>query len=106
MVGTGIDAASAPIVNTSGTDTIRVQTEPMPDNDDATAVSEAIQEAAGVGEDDISQAAIGATWGQQVADRALIGLGVFTVLVVLFIWAYFREWKMSRPRWSPSSTTW
>ena len=95
MVGTGIDAASAPIVNTSGTDTIRVQTEPMPDNDDATAVSEAIQEAAGVGEDDISQAAIGATWGQQVADRALIGLGVFTVLVVLFIWAYFREWKMS-----------
>ena len=95
VVGTGIDAASAPIVNTSGTDTIRVQTEPMPDNDDATAVSEAIQEAAGVGEDDISQAAIGATWGQQVADRALIGLGVFTVLVVLFIWAYFREWKMS-----------
>ena len=95
VVGTGIDAASAPIVNTSGTDTIRVQTEPMPDNDDATAVSEAIQEAAGVGEDDISQAAIGATWGQQVADRALIGLGVFLVLVVLFIWAYFREWKMS-----------
>ncbi|HET6653460.1 MAG TPA: protein translocase subunit SecF [Nocardioides sp.] len=90
----GIEAASSPIVNTSGDNNIRVQTEPLT-NDEATTISEAIQEAAGVGEDDISQAAIGATWGQQVADRALLGLGVFLVLVVLFIWAYFREWKMS-----------
>ncbi|MGZ4453656.1 MAG: protein translocase subunit SecF, partial [Nocardioides sp.] len=36
-----------------------------------------------------------ATWGQQVADRALLGLGVFLVAVVLLIWGYFREWKMS-----------
>ena len=90
----GIDAASSPIVNTSGDRTIRVQTEPLT-NDEATTISEAIQETAGVGEADISQDAIGATWGQQVADRALLGLGVFLVLVVLFIWAYFREWKMS-----------
>ena len=32
---------------------------------------------------------------QQVAKRALTGLVVFLILVVLFIWAYFREWKMS-----------
>jgi preprotein translocase subunit SecF len=94
VVDTGLDAASAPIVNTSGTDTIRIQTEPL-DNDDATVVSETIQEAAGVQEGDISQSAIGPTWGEQVADRALIGLAVFTVLVILFIWGYFREWKMS-----------
>jgi preprotein translocase subunit SecF len=94
VADTGIEAASAPIVNTSGTDTIRVQTEPL-SNDEAITVSEAIQDAAGVAEGDLSQAAIGATWGKQVADRALIGLAVFTVLVVLFIWAYFREWKMS-----------
>jgi preprotein translocase subunit SecF len=90
----GIDAASSPIVNTSGDNNIRVQTEPLT-NDEATTIGEAIQEAAGVSTDDLSQAAIGATWGQQVADRALLGLGVFLVLVVLFIWAYFREWKMS-----------
>jgi preprotein translocase subunit SecF len=94
VADTGIDAASAPIVTTSGTDTIRVQTEPL-SNDQAGEVSEAVQEAAGVDDGDISQSAIGPTWGQQVADRALIGLGVFTALVVLFIWAYFREWKMS-----------
>jgi preprotein translocase subunit SecF len=90
----GIGAASAPIVNTSGDNNIRVQTEPLT-NDEATTISEAIQESAGVGTADISQDAIGATWGQQVADRALLGLGVFLILVVLFIWAYFREWKMS-----------
>jgi len=90
----GIDAASAPIVNTSGSDTIRIQTEPVT-NDQADQISEAIQDRAGVRDGDISQDAIGATWGKQVADRALLGLVVFTVLVVLFIWAYFRQWKMS-----------
>jgi preprotein translocase subunit SecF len=45
--------------------------------------------------DDISTQDVGASWGAQVAERALLGLGVFMILVVLFIWAYFREWKMS-----------
>jgi len=90
----GITAAESPIANTSGDDIIRVQTEPLT-NDQSTTIAETIQETAGVGVDDVSQNAIGATWGAQVADRALLGLGVFLVLVVLFIWAYFREWKMS-----------
>lgn len=94
VAGSGIDAASAPIVNTSGTDTIRIQTEPLT-NDDADTISAVVQDAAGVQADDVSLAAIGATWGDQVADRALLGLVVFTILVVLFIWAYFRQWKMS-----------
>ena len=89
----GIPEASSPIVNTSA-DNIRVQTEPLT-NDESRTVSRAIQDAAGVGVNSVSSNAIGATWGQQVADRALLGLGVFLVLVVLFIWAYFREWKMS-----------
>ena len=45
--------------------------------------------------DDISQDQIGASWGKEVAKRAITGLIVFLVLVILFIWAYFREWKMS-----------
>ena len=88
-----IPAARAPIVNTSAKN-IRVQTEPL-DNNDSTKISQAIQRSVGVNKDAISSDAIGATWGQQVANRALLGLGVFLVLVVLFIWAYFREWKMS-----------
>jgi preprotein translocase subunit SecF len=89
-----IPAAAAPIVNTSGAGNIRVQTEPL-NNDQSTKISTAIQKAAGVSQGAISSDAIGATWGAQVANRALLGLVVFLVLVVLFIWAYFREWKMS-----------
>ena len=89
-----ITAADAPLVNTSGANIIRVQTEPL-NNNESDKISAAIQHAAGVPESAISQDAIGATWGAQVANRALLGLVVFLVLVVLFIWAYFREWKMS-----------
>ena len=92
---TGIDQASSPIVNTSGADSIRAQTEEL-SNDEAQQVSEAIAAAVGVdSKDDISTSEVGASWGAQVANRALTGLVVFLVLVILFIWAYFREWKMS-----------
>ena len=85
-------ATEAPIVQTAGSDGIRVQIEPV-NNTKANQVSAAIQKVPGVHE--VSRQSIGATWGADVASRALIGLLVFTVLVVLFIWAYFREWKMS-----------
>ena len=94
VADTGIPNAASPIVNTSQS-SIRVQTEAM-NNDEATQVSTAIADAVGVdARNDISTSEVGASWGQQVADRALTGLGVFLVLVILFIWAYFREWKMS-----------
>jgi preprotein translocase subunit SecF len=94
VAGTGLENASAPIVNTSGQGIV-VQTEEL-DNDQAAQVRDAIAEAVGVdAETDISTQEVGASWGQQVAQRALTGLVVFLILVVLFIWAYFREWKMS-----------
>ncbi|GAB3990031.1 protein translocase subunit SecF [Nocardioides marmoraquaticus] len=97
VADTGIGAASNPQVTTAssgGGTSVRVQTEAMP-NSDAQQVRDAIAEAAGVDEGDISTTEIGPSWGAQVAERALTGLVVFLVLVVLFIWAYFREWKMS-----------
>ncbi len=94
VASSGVDAASSPVVNTSGDNNIRVQTEPLT-NDQARQIEGILQDVTGASADDISEDAIGATWGRQVADRALLGLGVFLVLVVLFIWAYFREWKMS-----------
>jgi preprotein translocase subunit SecF len=91
---TGIDEASSPIVNISG-QSIRVQTEEL-SNADAITVTDAIAKAIDVNADrDISAQDVGASWGAQVAQRALTGLIVFLILVVLFIWAYFREWKMS-----------
>jgi preprotein translocase subunit SecF len=94
VADTGIDEAASPVVNTSGK-TIRVTTEEM-NNDQADEVRDAIAGAVNIdATNDISATEVGASWGEQVAQRALLGLVVFLVLVVLFIWAYFREWKMS-----------
>jgi preprotein translocase subunit SecF len=97
VAATGVEAASNPQVTTASTgggDAVRVQTEAM-SNAEAQEVRDAIAETAGVDPGDISTTEIGPSWGAQVAERALTGLAVFLVLVVLFIWAYFREWKMS-----------
>ncbi len=92
---TGVPNASSPIVTTSGSRAILVQTEPLTEAESAEVV-DAIVAVTGVNASQaISQTEIGASWGKQVAERSAIGLIVFLVLVVLFIWAYFREWKMS-----------
>ncbi|MFC6285831.1 protein translocase subunit SecF [Nocardioides sp. GCM10027113] len=94
VADSGVDNASSPVVTTSGTESILVQTEPLTDEESA-VVADVILETTGAQADALSQSEIGASWGQEVAERALIGLTVFLVLVVLFIWAYFRQWKMS-----------
>ena len=92
IASTGFANAQSPTVNTSGEDTIRAQTQPLtPDQSDEVSRQILDQTPA----TDISSQLIGPSWGEQVRDRALIGLLVFLVLVVLLIWAYFREWKMS-----------
>ena len=94
IIDTGVENSSDPQVNTSGTDTLRVQVQPLtPDESDQ--VVAAIQEQTGVQAQAISQDQIGATWGSQVLNRALTGMIVFLIAVSVFIWFYFREWKMS-----------
>jgi preprotein translocase subunit SecF len=90
----GIQKASSPVVSTSGEQSILVQTEELT-NAESAEVTQSIIDTVGVTEADISQDQIGASWGDEVKDRAILGLCVFLVLVILFIWAYFREWKMS-----------
>ena len=90
----GIESAGSPIVTTSGDTAVVVQTEELTAGE-AAEISTVIIDTVGVGPDDLSAEKIGASWGEEVAERALIGLLVFLVLVVLFIWAYFRQWKMS-----------
>jgi preprotein translocase subunit SecF len=92
--GLGIPNADAPVVSTAGDSSILIQTEQLTDAESA-KVTQTIIDTVGVTEDDISQDQIGASWGDEVKNRAITGLVVFLVLVILFIWAYFREWKMS-----------
>lgn len=86
-----VPEAGDPTVQTAGSDTIRIQTRALT-QDQATKVTESLREA---GATEVSQNLIGPTYGKQVATKALTGLIVFLVIVVLFIWAYFREWRMS-----------
>ena len=91
---TGIPAAQQVIVTLAGKDSILVETEPLTPPETA-RISATIQETVGVTKADLSVDEIGPSWGKEVAKRSLIGLSVFLVLVVLLIWGYFRQWKMS-----------
>ncbi|MFL6090597.1 MAG: protein translocase subunit SecF [Aeromicrobium sp.] len=86
-----VPQAGDPIVNTSGEHMVRIQTSPLTQAQ-ATRVEAALSK---TGAREVSQDLIGPSWGKQVAQKALIGLIVFLVIVVLFIWGYFREWRMS-----------
>ena len=94
VAATGIDGASSPVVTTTGENGIIVQTKQL-NSADSQEVVDTILQTVGASPSDMSQDEIGASWGQDVAKRSVTGLVVFLVLVVLFIWAYFREWKMS-----------
>ncbi len=95
VAGTGIEGAASPVVTTSGDRSIIVQTKQLTTADSAEIVKVLAETMDVSATQDISQEEIGASWGKDVAKRSLTGLVVFLILVVLFIWAYFREWKMS-----------
>lgn len=74
--------------------TMRVQTERM-DESQTLQVAENLQEAYAVTADQVTSNFVGPTWGAAVSQQALIGLGIFVVLVTLFMALYFSTWKMS-----------
>ncbi len=95
VAATGIDAAASPVTATSGENAIDVQTRPLT-SEESRQIVEAISTDFGVDpQQDINQSEVGPSWGETVAKRSLVGLGVFLVLVALLIAVYFREWKMS-----------
>ena len=96
VAGTGVEAAESPNVTTAAETALLVQTEDLTAEESDILVV-AILETVDVADpaNDISQDEIGASWGQEVAERAVLGIAIFLVLVMLFIGFYFREWKMS-----------
>jgi len=92
--GLGIPDAADVTVTTVGDHTVRVETGALND-DDVVTVRDAIAEKAGITPEEVDYSRIGASWGQQITNQALIALGVFLLLVMLLIWIYFRDFKMS-----------
>ena len=82
-------------VTTLGDSTVRVQTRTLDATTEVPEVRTAIAEQARVASDQVAYSLIGATWGEQITERAVIALVVFLVLVGLVIWAYFRNGAMS-----------
>ena len=83
-----------PQVFSLGESQIRIQTRSLDPGELATTRGE-IAEIAGVAPEDVTYNAIGASWGKEISRQGIIALVVFTVLVMLLIAFYFRDWKMS-----------
>jgi len=83
-----------PVVTTISGKKVQVQTKPLA-QDDIAKVREAIAKEAGIPAEQVASQQIGASWGQQIANKAIWALGVFLALVFFVIWAYFREPKAS-----------
>jgi preprotein translocase subunit SecF len=94
VASSGIAAAKAPVVQTAGSSNILVEVEPLTPSE-SNQIASTIEQTVGVTKAQLSVDEIGPSWGKEVAKRSLIGLLVFLVLVVLLIWGYFRQWKMS-----------
>ncbi|RZT11868.1 protein translocase subunit secF [Kribbella sp. VKM Ac-2569] len=83
-----------PVVTTINNEKVRVQTKPLAQNDIGT-VRAAIAKEAGIPAEQVTSQQIGASWGKQIADKAILALVVFLVAVFAVIWLYFRESKAS-----------
>jgi preprotein translocase subunit SecF len=95
VADSGIENAENPTVTTEGDSTLTIQVENLSEEQRGDITALVHEEFPQVSEGDLSVQDIGPSWGQEVAKRALIGVLIFLVLVVIFIWAYFREWRMS-----------
>jgi preprotein translocase subunit SecF len=81
------------IVTQTGAGDIRVQVPPI-DPKTSDQVVQALSAECGVAAGDIQSQLVGPTWGAEIANKALIALAVFLLLVAIFLAIYF-EWRMA-----------
>lgn len=73
---------------------IRVQTEQL-SVEDSGAVREALATAYSVPVNDVASSFVGPSWGADISTAAIRALIVFIALAAIFMWIYFRTWKMA-----------
>ncbi|MFJ6699696.1 protein translocase subunit SecF [Streptomyces sp. NPDC091272] len=81
------------IVQKLGNGTLRIQVGGL-DTATAAPVTEKLAQDLQVPADKINTELVGPSWGQQIANKAWTGLGVFMVLVVIYLAIAF-EWRMA-----------
>ncbi|HEU5472855.1 MAG TPA: protein translocase subunit SecF [Actinophytocola sp.] len=94
----GRDPASVQLVGTGETTSIQVKSEAL-NVGDVVRVNQALVEQLNpiaadgdTGSDVISDSAVSGSWGGEISRQALIALGVFLVLVTIFLAMYFERW--------------
>lgn len=91
-----LEVGSDQIVRVSqvGASALRVQTQEL-DSEQTDEVRAALAEAYEVPLQDVTATFIGPSWGADITRQAIIGLGIFLVLVSAVLWVYFRSWQMA-----------
>jgi len=95
LSNSGVPNLDDSTVNTIGNNQVRVQTRTLDPTEEVPKVRAAIAQEVGISPDQVAYSLIGASWGGQITERALIALGGFLALVALVIGIYFRDVKMS-----------
>jgi len=95
-VNSVVDDASprVSLVGDAANRSVRVQTEQL-GAADSNAVRDALGEAYDVPVEDVTASFVGPSWGADISASAIRALIVFIVLAAVFMWIYFRTWKMS-----------
>jgi preprotein translocase subunit SecF len=95
FIDTGVSTGDPIVTISQGSlgSSVNVQSEFLTSDARATA-TQALAKACGVELSTISTQAVGPSWGQQITQKALIGLAVFLALVVLYLSVWF-EWRMA-----------
>ncbi|MFI1867055.1 protein translocase subunit SecF [Streptomyces jumonjinensis] len=81
------------IVQKLGNDTLRIQVSDL-DTTQATKVQNELAKDLGISADKIAAELVGPSWGEQIANKAWTGLGIFMILVVIYLAIAF-EWRMA-----------
>lgn len=81
------------IVQKLGNDTLRIQVSEL-DTNQASTVGKQLAEDLKIPPAKIASELVGPSWGEQIANKAWTGLGVFMILVVIYLAIAF-EWRMA-----------
>jgi preprotein translocase subunit SecF len=87
------DSGHDAVVQRLGDGRLRIQIAQI-GTDESTKIKSELSKDLNVKADDINAELVGPTWGQEIASKAWTGLGVFMVLVVLYLAIAF-EWRMA-----------
>jgi preprotein translocase subunit SecF len=87
----GVTVTSVQTVGKAGNAPNYLIRTPKLENEQRDAATAAIVRSAKVSEDQIAVSEVSSSWGRAVSDRALLGLGVFIVLVAGYLWIRYER---------------